>query len=132
MVLAGLFKVNDKNTTIRIRIPIRIRIHWSQPSKIRKKPIPDPGFRGPKGTGSRMRNNFFFKYFISLMRIRDPGWKLFGSGIQDGNNSNPGWKKVGSGIRIRHKHPESASLLTSLECKVKKPQNTYHIEYTVL
>jgi hypothetical protein len=27
------------------------------------------------------------------MRIRDPGWRQFGSGI-------PGWKKVGSGINI--------------------------------
>jgi len=26
------------------------------------------------------------------MRIRDPGWRQFGSGIRD-----PGWKKVGSG-----------------------------------
>ncbi len=35
------------------------------------------------------------------MRIRDPGWRQFGSG--------PGWKKVGSGIR--DKHPGSATLL---------------------
>jgi hypothetical protein len=104
---------------------------WDPGSEMRKKPIPDPGSRGQKGTGSRIRNtvrnHFFFKYFNSLMRIRDPGWKQFGSGIQDGNNLDPGWKKVGSGIRIRHKHPESATLLTNLECKVKKAQNTYHI-----
>ncbi len=31
------------------------------------------------------------------MRIRDPGWKKFGSGIRDA-----GWKKVGSGIRDKH------------------------------
>jgi hypothetical protein len=30
------------------------------------------------------------------MRIRDPGWKKFLSGIRDS-----GWKKVGSGIHIR-------------------------------
>jgi hypothetical protein len=35
------------------------------------------------------------KYLNSLMRIRDPEWRQFGSGIRD-----PGWKKVGSGINI--------------------------------
>jgi hypothetical protein len=35
------------------------------------------------------------------MRIRDPGWKKFGTGIR-------GWKKVGSGIR--DKRPGSATL----------------------
>ncbi len=34
------------------------------------------------------------------MRIRDPGWKKFGSGIQYGKNSDPGWKKFRSGIFI--------------------------------
>jgi hypothetical protein len=34
------------------------------------------------------------------MRIRDPGWKKFGSGIWDGKNSDPKWKKFGSGINI--------------------------------
>jgi hypothetical protein len=43
------------------------------------------------------------KYLNSLMRIRDPGWRQFGSGIRD-----PGWTKVGSGIR--DKHPGSATL----------------------
>jgi hypothetical protein len=33
------------------------------------------------------------------MRIRDPGWRQFGSGIRDGKNS-----------RIRDKHPGSATL----------------------
>jgi hypothetical protein len=37
------------------------------------------------------------------MRIRDPGWRQFGSGIRD-----LGWNKVGSGIR--DKHPGSATL----------------------
>ncbi len=32
------------------------------------------------------------------MRIRDPGWKKFGSGILDGKNSDPGWKIFGSRI----------------------------------
>ena len=51
---------------------------------------------------------------MATIRIRDPGLKQFGSGIQDENNSGPGWKKVGSGIRIRHKLPGSATLLTKL------------------
>jgi hypothetical protein len=33
------------------------------------------------------------------MRIRDHGWKEFGSGIRDGKNSVPGWEKFGSGYR---------------------------------
>jgi hypothetical protein len=37
------------------------------------------------------------------MRIRDPGWEQFGSGIRDGRKSDPG-----SGIR--DKHPRSATL----------------------
>jgi hypothetical protein len=43
------------------------------------------------------------------MRIRDPGWRQFGSGIRD-----PGWKKVGSGIR--DKHPGSATLDSGRFC----------------
>jgi hypothetical protein len=31
---------------------------------------------------------FGLKYLSSLMRIRDPGWKKFGSGIRDGKNSD--------------------------------------------
>jgi hypothetical protein len=43
-----------------------------------------------------LRNHFFgLKYFNSLMRIRDPGWRQFGSGIRDGKKSDPG-----SGINI--------------------------------
>ncbi len=38
------------------------------------------------------------------MRIRDPGWRQFGSGIRDGKKSDPG-----SGIR--DKHPGSATLV---------------------
>jgi hypothetical protein len=30
------------------------------------------------------------KYINSLMRIRDPGWRPFGSGIRDGKKSDPG------------------------------------------
>jgi hypothetical protein len=32
-------------------------------SGIRKKPIPDPGSRGQKGTGSRIRNTVYFFIF---------------------------------------------------------------------
>ncbi len=35
------------------------------------------------------------KYLNSLMRIRDPGWRQFGSGIRDRKKSDPG-----SGINI--------------------------------
>jgi hypothetical protein len=41
-----------------------------------------------------LRNHFFgLKYLNSLMRIRDPGWRQFGSGI--GKKSD-----LGSGINI--------------------------------
>ncbi len=42
------------------------------------------------------------------MRIQDPGWIQFGSGMETVRIRNPGWKKVGSGIR--DKHPGSATL----------------------
>jgi hypothetical protein len=36
-----------------------------------------------------LRNHFFgLNYSNSLMRIRDPGWELFGSGIRDGKKSD--------------------------------------------
>jgi hypothetical protein len=42
-----------------------------------------------------LRNHFFgflgLKYLNSLMRIRDPGWRKFGSGIRDGKKSDPGF-----------------------------------------
>jgi hypothetical protein len=48
-----------------------------------------------------LRNHFFgfflVKYLNSLMRIRDPGWRQLGSGIEKS--------------RIRDKHPGSATLL---------------------
>jgi hypothetical protein len=46
-----------------------------------------------------LRNHFFaflgLKYLNSLMRIRDPG-----SGMETVRIRDPGWKKVGSGINI--------------------------------
>jgi hypothetical protein len=35
---------------------------WDPGSEIRKKPIPDPGSRGQKGTGSRIRNTALKKH----------------------------------------------------------------------
>jgi hypothetical protein len=41
-----------------------------------------------------LKNYFLFfwglKHLNSLMRIRDPGWRQFGSGIRDGKKSDPG------------------------------------------
>jgi hypothetical protein len=70
------------------------------------------------------------------MRIRDPGWKKFGSGME--KKSDPVFKKVGSGIRdgkirIRVKHPGSATLISGKDlieisefCKFSSdsPKNT--------
>jgi hypothetical protein len=48
-----------------------------------------------------LRNNFFWlKYFNSLMRIRDLGWRQFVSGMEKS--------------RIRNKHPGSATLLNRI------------------
>jgi hypothetical protein len=33
------------------------------------------------------------------MLIQDPGWKKFGSAVQDAKKFDPGWKKFGSEIR---------------------------------
>jgi hypothetical protein len=58
-----------------------------------------------------LRNQFLvflgLKYLYSLIRIRDPGWRQFGSGIRDGKKSD-----LGSGIR--DKHPGSATLDNSV------------------
>jgi hypothetical protein len=64
--------------------------------------IRDPGW---KQFGSRIRdgNNSDPGSGMETIRIQDPGWKQFGSGI-------PGWKKVGSGIL--DKHPGSATLFS--------------------
>jgi hypothetical protein len=34
------------------------------------------------------------------MRIREPGWKNFESGIRNGKNLDPGWEKFGSRINM--------------------------------
>ncbi len=62
-----------------------------------------------------LRNHFliFFglKYLNSLMRIRDPGWRQFGSRIRDGKKSDPG-----SGIR--DKHSGSATLVDPFQLNI--------------
>jgi hypothetical protein len=65
---------------------IRIRIQQLKLMRIHVDPDPKPCFFGG------------LKYLISLMRIRDPGWRQFRSGMEN----------VGSGIR--DKHPGSATL----------------------
>jgi hypothetical protein len=52
------------------------------------------------------RNIFLDKN--SLMQIRDPRWKKFGSEFRDGK-IYPGWENFGSGIRDNH--PGSATLV---------------------
>jgi hypothetical protein len=71
------------------------------------------GIKSGSGSGSEFEMNnpdhisesletiFGLKYLISLMRTRDPGWKKFGSGIQDGKNLSG----------IQDKHPGSATLV---------------------
>jgi hypothetical protein len=54
---------------------------------------PGSGMNNPGSYFLELRNNFFaflgLKYLNSL-RIRDPGWRQFGSGIRDGKKSDPG------------------------------------------
>ncbi len=86
--------------------------------------IPDPGSGMGKKTGSRsgirirdeqpgsyfreLRNQLFgLKYLNNLMRIRELGWKNFGSGIRDG-------KHLDSGSGIWDEHPGSATLMYCL------------------
>jgi hypothetical protein len=67
-----------------------------------RKSASESGIRDeqPRSYFLELRNHFlaFFgglKYLNSLIRIRDPGWRQFGSGIRDGKKSDPG-----SGINI--------------------------------
>jgi hypothetical protein len=48
------------------------------------------------------------KIRMEKIRIRDPGWKKFGSGIQEGKN-------LDSRSGIRDKHPGSAKLEISFK-----------------
>ncbi len=78
------------------------RIHGHQLSSVLRIRIRDPGygvFLTP-GSGTGMNNPdhisesletifFVVNYLNSLMRIQDPRWKKFGSGIRDEKNSDP-------------------------------------------
>ena len=44
------------------------------------------------------------RYLNSFMRIRDPGWKQFGSGMEKSRIRDPA-PESGSGIRIRNPDP---------------------------
>jgi hypothetical protein len=57
------------------------------------------------------------------VRIRDPGWKKFRSGIQNGKNLDPGWKKFGFGIR--DVYPGSATLHHTYSIPVSADQNQF-------
>jgi hypothetical protein len=55
------------------------------------------GMKSPDHISESLETIFFLglKYLNSLMRIREPGWKKFGSGmekirIRDGKNLDPG------------------------------------------
>jgi hypothetical protein len=48
-----------------------------------------------KKSRSGFRKNHFLGVKIFKFFVADPGWKKFGSGIRDGNNS-----ELGSGINI--------------------------------
>ncbi len=75
-----------------------------------KKSGSGPGIRDeqPGSYFLELRNHFFgLTYLNSMMLIRDPGWKQFGSGMETIRIRDPGWKKVGSGIG--DKYPGSAT-----------------------
>jgi hypothetical protein len=88
-----------------LRIRIRYLFNpWIRDPGWAKSQDPNPGSESgirirdeqPRSYFLELRNHFFgLKYLNSLMRIRDPGWKKFGSRIQDGKKSDPG-----SGINI--------------------------------
>jgi hypothetical protein len=59
----------------------------------------------PDHISKSLETIFWLKYLNSLIQIRDPGWKTFGSGMK--KNSDPGSPGFGSGIRIRDEQPES-------------------------
>ncbi len=52
----GQFSKNYRTFTQKIVTKLSKIWVWDPGSGIRKKPIPNPGYRGQKGTGSRIRN----------------------------------------------------------------------------
>jgi hypothetical protein len=59
------------------------------------------------------------------MRVWDPGWKKFGSGIRDGKNSDPGWEKIGSGIE-KNSDPDPQHCLYFPAGAVQLPHGALH------
>jgi hypothetical protein len=57
-------------------------------------PDPGSGMNNPDHIFLSLETIFLLflglKYLNSLMRIRDPGWRQFGSGIRNGKKSDPG------------------------------------------
>ena len=54
-IWANFQRIVEDSTQRIFNMLSNIRV-WDPGSGIRKKPIPDPGSRGQKGTGSRTRN----------------------------------------------------------------------------
>jgi hypothetical protein len=72
-----------------------------------------------------LRKHFFLlflglKYLNSLMRIQDPGWRQFGSGIRDGKNLDPG-----SGINIPD--PQHCNVAKVLGVQSQHPQTEWNL-----
>jgi hypothetical protein len=86
-------RIRDTGSRIRCLFDPRIR----DPEWV-KNQDPDPGsgsgMNVPDHISESLETIFGLKYFNCLMRIGDPGWKKFGSGIEiriwDGKNSDPG------------------------------------------
>jgi hypothetical protein len=54
------------------------------------------------------------------MRIRDPAWKKFGSGMEKIRIRDPGWKKFGSGIRDGKNSDPGSGMEKILTCYLKR------------
>jgi hypothetical protein len=76
-------------TVLRIRDPVPF---WPLDPGWVESQHPDPGWTTRIiCSNESLETIFWLKFLNSLKRIRDPGWRQFGSGIREG-------KKVGSGI----------------------------------
>jgi hypothetical protein len=69
------------------------------------------GMNNPDHNSRSLETIFSFK--ILKFFYADLGWKIFGSGIGDGKNSDPGFEMAKFGSRIRDKHPGSETLVYS-------------------
>jgi hypothetical protein len=67
-----------------------------------KHPAHGENFMGRYRNLSRQRKtNLIIDFSVLRIRIRDPGWEKFGSGIRDGKKSEPGTGIQDPGSRIR-------------------------------